>query len=69
MSGEVTCVASSVLDGVRLQPRVLTAVGVAPQPQQHSRAAVLQGHFKGPLGLLLLPSRGTRALPSFCNQA
>ena len=41
-----------MFDGVGLQTGVLTAASVAPQPQQHCRAVVLQAHSEGPFWLL-----------------
>jgi hypothetical protein len=41
MAGRLTSVAGSVLDGLSLESSILAAVCVAPQPQQHCRAAVL----------------------------
>lgn len=54
-----TRVACGVFDGMSFQAGVLTAVSVAPQPQQHCRAIVLQAHLEGPFGLL----SGAVALP------
>ena len=41
-----------MFDGLSLEAGVLAAMGIAPKPQQHCRAVVLQGDFKGPFRLL-----------------
>ena len=49
---EHTRVACNVLDGLSLEAGVLAAMGVAPEPQQHCRAIVLQADLERPFGLL-----------------
>ena len=47
-----TRVAGNVFDGLSCQAGVLAAVSIAPEPQQHCRAVVLQADLKGPFRLL-----------------
>ena len=66
-----TRVACNVFDGLSLQAGVLAAVGVAPKPQQHCRAVVLQADCIRPLRLLywtsiaFLPCETTLRLKPF----
>lgn len=41
-----------MFDGLCLESGVLAAVSIAPEPQQHCRAVVLQADLKGPFRLL-----------------
>ena len=47
-----TGVACNMFDGLSCQAGVLAAMSIAPKPQQHCRAIVLQADLKGPFRLL-----------------